>query len=90
MRRADVLRVMQAHAPDLSLDILSGALDEAAANYLRNGIASVRAWESELAIRGSIIGMAPDKVPPVNAMVDYSLVKQASQRLKADGWQPTR
>jgi hypothetical protein len=34
--------------------------------------------------------MAPDKVPPVNAMVDYSLVKQASQRLKADGWQPTR
>lgn len=40
MRRADVLRVMQAHAPDLSLDILSGALDEAAANYLRNGIAS--------------------------------------------------
>jgi ABC-type nitrate/sulfonate/bicarbonate transport system substrate-binding protein len=90
MRRAGALRVMQAHAPDLSLDVLGGALDETAAGYLRNGMASESAWESELAIRGSIVGMAPDKVPPVIAVVDYSLVKQASQRLTADGWQPTR
>ncbi len=88
--RAEALRVMQDHAPELSLDVLGGALDETAANYLGNGMASEAAWKSEIGIRAAIVGLAPDKVPPVDKVVDYALVRQASRRLEADGWQPSR
>ncbi len=87
-RRAEALQILQNHAPKLAHGVLSGALDETAATYLDDGMASVAARQRQLAVRGEILEMPKDKVPAVGAAFDYSLVKQAWQRLRDDHWRP--
>lgn len=87
-QREGALRIYAAHAPQLSPDVLRGSLDETAATFLDDGMASAAALTSEIAVRGSIIGLASGAVPTADKVFDYSLVRAAAQRLQADHWQP--
>ncbi|MCF8477362.1 MAG: ABC transporter substrate-binding protein [Pseudolabrys sp.] len=87
-RREEALRILQNHAPKLAPGVLSGALDETAATYLEDGMVSEAARKRQLAVRGEILEMPKDKIPAIDAVFDYSLVKQASERLQAAHWRP--
>ena len=68
--------------------MLSGSFDETAATFLDDGMASEAALKSEIALRSAIVGVPPGEVPSADKVFDYSLVRQAAQRLRADRWQP--
>lgn len=87
-QRAGALRIYAAHAPELSPAVLHGSLDETAATYLDDGRAAKPALDSEIAVRSSIVDVKPDAVPSADQVYDYSLVRQAEARLRADRWQP--
>jgi len=87
-RRAGALRIYAAHAPKLSPEVLRGSLDETAATYLDDGQADKTALDSEISVRGSIVGLKAGAVPSSGKVFDYLLVRQAAARLRADRWQP--
>lgn len=87
-QRAGALAIFAKHAKGVAPDVLRGALDEQAAKFLDNGEASLEAWQGELAVRASIVGLK--KAPPPQSAFDYALVKKAAQKLAASGWQPSR
>ncbi|HEX3969958.1 MAG TPA: ABC transporter substrate-binding protein [Stellaceae bacterium] len=43
---------------------------------------------NELRLRGAMLGLAPDKVPPPEQVFDYSYILKAAEELKAEGWKP--
>jgi hypothetical protein len=44
--------------------------------------------ENELKLRGDMLGLPPDKVPPPQQVFDYSFILKAAEELKAEGWKP--
>jgi ABC-type nitrate/sulfonate/bicarbonate transport system substrate-binding protein len=44
--------------------------------------------EKELELRGDMLGVAKDKIPPASAVFDYSFIEKAAAELKAEGWAP--
>ncbi|HEX4194839.1 MAG TPA: ABC transporter substrate-binding protein [Stellaceae bacterium] len=43
---------------------------------------------NELRLRGDMLGLAPDKVPPPEQVFDYSFILKAADELTAQGWKP--
>jgi len=43
---------------------------------------------NELKLRGEMLGLPPDKVPPPERVFDYSFILKAAEELKAAGWKP--
>lgn len=87
-RPAGALRILERHAPKLPPDVLRAAMNETATTYLNDGTASPAALKSAITVRGSIIGLPPDQVPPPSKVFDYSLVRRVAQRLAASKWVP--
>jgi NitT/TauT family transport system substrate-binding protein len=44
---------------------------------------------ADLTARARVIGVAPEAVPPINQLFDYSIAKQVYADLARTGWQPT-
>jgi ABC-type nitrate/sulfonate/bicarbonate transport system substrate-binding protein len=84
------LQIMARHAPKISPAILRQALHEFAATILDNGMASPVAEASEIAVREAMIGRSASEAPSPGAVVDYSLVKEAAERLRASKWTPIK
>jgi len=83
-QRAGALAVFAKHAKGVAPDVLRGALDEQAEKFLDGGEASLDAWQAELTVRASIVGLK--EAPPPQSAFDYAPVKKAAQKLTASGW----
>ncbi len=46
------------------------------------------AQKAEIELRGDMLGMAADKIPPVSAVFDFSWANKVNAELKASGWKP--
>lgn len=88
LQRAGALKIYAVHAPDLSPAVLRGSLDETASTFLDDGMASLAARKSEIAVRGSIVDLPVAQQPSPDKIFDYTLVKKAAQKLQADHWTP--
>jgi ABC-type nitrate/sulfonate/bicarbonate transport system substrate-binding protein len=42
----------------------------------------------DLKVRASIIGLGADKIPPMERIYDYSIVRETNAELERSGWQP--
>jgi hypothetical protein len=42
----------------------------------------------ELKLRADMLGVDDSKIPPPSYFFDFSFVKEASDKLKAEGWKP--
>jgi hypothetical protein len=51
---------------------------------------ALEAGARELAIRGELLGVPPDKIPSVEKVFDFSLVRAANREIEAANWRPTR
>jgi NitT/TauT family transport system substrate-binding protein len=72
-------------------------LDKSAAEFsahefvpgmLASGSVPVALQEAELKLRGDMLGLPPNKVPPASVVFDYSFIHKAADELKAEGWKP--
>ena len=45
---------------------------------------------SDLAVRAALIGLAKDKIPPVDKIYDFSIVRGVNAELDASRWKPVR
>ena len=87
-RREGALAVFAAHANGVAPDVLRGALDDEAPEFLDGGEASLQAWNAELAARASIMGLKT--IPAAPSVFDYTLVRKSAAALKASGWQAAK
>jgi ABC-type nitrate/sulfonate/bicarbonate transport system substrate-binding protein len=84
--------------PQVAIDsMVKHGLDKSAAEFsamhfipgmLATGTVPRDIQERELKLRGDMLSVPPDKIPPASAVFDYSFVEKAAQELKAEGWKP--
>jgi RecJ-like exonuclease len=55
---------------------------------LESGEAPLEARETDLEIRGAMLGMKAGTGPTVGELYDYTQIRQALAALDAGGWQP--
>lgn len=85
-QREGALKIYARYATALSPAVLRDSLDETAATFLQDGVASPEARQSEIAIRASILGLAPGQQPAPDTVFDYALARHAAKKLSADRW----
>jgi hypothetical protein len=51
---------------------------------------SLAAAAKEIALRGELLGLAPDKIMPAEKVYDFSVVAEVDRELKAAGWKPVK
>jgi ABC-type nitrate/sulfonate/bicarbonate transport system substrate-binding protein len=76
--------------PGASKDALMIDLEAALLAFTKDGTMSVETASRELAIRGELLGVTPDKIPPAEKVFDFRLVRDANRELEAAGWRPER
>ena len=84
--------------PQAAIDsMVKHGLDKGAAEFsarefvpgmLASGSVPREIQANELALRGEMLGVPKDKVPPPEQVFDYSFILKAAQDLKAEGWKP--
>jgi hypothetical protein len=62
--------------------------DELRKVMAQDGTIPTEAQANELALRADMLGMSPDKAPPIAAVFDFSLIEKVNAELKASGWKP--
>jgi NitT/TauT family transport system substrate-binding protein len=84
--------------PQAAIDsMVKHGLDRSAAEFsarefvpgmLASGAVPRDMQEAELKLRGDMLGLPPEKIPPASAVFDYSFILKAADELKAEGWTP--
>jgi NitT/TauT family transport system substrate-binding protein len=69
-------------------DAAAHGYDELRKVMAPDGTISTEAQTNELALRGDMLSMPSDKVPPISAVFDFSLLEKVNAELKASGWKP--
>jgi ABC-type nitrate/sulfonate/bicarbonate transport system substrate-binding protein len=62
--------------------------DELRKVMAQDGSISPEAQANELSLRGDMLSMTADKIPPVSAVFDFSWIEKINAELKASGWKP--
>jgi ABC-type nitrate/sulfonate/bicarbonate transport system substrate-binding protein len=63
--------------------------DDVVATLTANGIADAALRQHDLDVRASFIGLPADRIPPLDAVYDYSPLEEVNAALDASGWTPT-
>jgi len=82
-------------AIDVFVKVMKAPPDAAAHGYdelrkvmAEDGTISAEAQANELALRGDMLSMPADRIPPVSAVFDFSVLEKVNTELKASGWKP--
>jgi len=89
-QREGVLDLMRKRQPGLADDILVADVEGGMADVEATGMMPFDAAKKELAVRGEINGVPPEKVPPPEAVYDFSLIREAIAEVAQSGWKPLR
>jgi ABC-type nitrate/sulfonate/bicarbonate transport system substrate-binding protein len=81
--------IMQAHSPSLSRASIDANIDEAVAEADDAGDISLETGKQELAARGELLGVPPEKIPAPEQVYDFSLLHEVDAELKTAGWKPS-
>jgi NitT/TauT family transport system substrate-binding protein len=87
--KAETVAVVQRRLPGARAEALAIDLDGALATMTEDGTMSIDAAARELAIRGELLGVAPDKLPSATKVFDFSLVREVNRELASSGWRPS-
>lgn len=89
VQRAGALKMFAQRVPDVPIDVLRASIDDTANMLLDDGTTSPAVQDAELALRGAMMGKAPDQGPTRAKVFDYSLALKAAQTLQASQWVPS-
>jgi ABC-type nitrate/sulfonate/bicarbonate transport system substrate-binding protein len=81
---------VQKRLPGTAAAPLMVDLEAALAGFTKDGTMSVETAARELVIRGELLGVAADKIPPAEKIFDFKLVREANRELDAAAWKPAR
>jgi ABC-type nitrate/sulfonate/bicarbonate transport system substrate-binding protein len=86
--KAETVAVIQKRLPGASAEALAIDLDGTLSTMTPDGTMSLEAAARELAIRGELLGVAPDKIPSAPKIFDFSHVREANREIEASAWRP--
>jgi hypothetical protein len=82
--------LMQKRLPKTPRETLASDLAAALEDVTEDGSLPLASARSELAVRGEILGIPPDKILPPDKVYDFSLVKEVVAELKRTGFRPEK
>jgi ABC-type nitrate/sulfonate/bicarbonate transport system substrate-binding protein len=88
--REGTLEIMQRLVPNLSRDGHVRDLEGALEDLDEDGVLSLDTARKELVVRAEIVGLAPDKIPPVEKVYDFAMIRAVIGELAAANWRPVR
>jgi NitT/TauT family transport system substrate-binding protein len=71
-------------------DSIAATYDETLAGRTEYGAISEKLMRQEADVRAEIINVPKDKIPPLEKIYDFSIVRDATNELQREGWKPTR
>jgi NitT/TauT family transport system substrate-binding protein len=86
--REGVLALMRKRLPTMQDDILVPDVEGGMKDVDDDGVMSIETAAKELAVRGEINNVSPDKIPPPEKVYDFSLIREVTAELK--GWKPAQ
>jgi NitT/TauT family transport system substrate-binding protein len=89
VQREGALRIFAKRVPNVPLDSLRASVEEAAEVMLQDGMTSLAAQQSEIALRTAMLGLSQQQMTASDKVFDYATVIEAAQRLQASNWTPT-
>jgi ABC-type nitrate/sulfonate/bicarbonate transport system substrate-binding protein len=87
---AESVEIVHKRIPNISPDAIRDDLDGSVEDQNVAGSMSMTAAGKEIALRGELLGMAPDKIMPAEKVYDFSVVADADRALQAAGWKPVK
>lgn len=72
-----------------SRDVVAVNYEDVIATKSEDGTVPLSAMETEIAVRGQIMEIAPDKLPKVEKIFDLSMAEEVNKELDSKGWKPT-
>jgi ABC-type nitrate/sulfonate/bicarbonate transport system substrate-binding protein len=82
--------IVHKRVPKVSRDAIRDDLVGSVEDQNVAGSMSLDAAAKEMALRGELLGMAPDKIMPAEKVYDFSVVADADRSLQAAGWKPEK
>jgi hypothetical protein len=86
---AGMVQVMEKRLPHATRETQLRDIEGAREDLSVDGTIPLAATTRELAVRGELIGLAPDKLPPPDKVYDFSLMREIVAELEATNWKPT-
>ena len=86
----ETIAFMQKRLPNTPREAIQRDLEAAISTQTKDGTVSMETAARELAVRGELLGAAPDKIPPVEKVFDFAPVRAVNAALAAEGWKPVR
>jgi NitT/TauT family transport system substrate-binding protein len=90
VEREGTVELMQRRVPRLSHEEHVRDLEAAIEDRDEDGILPAESSAKELAVRGELMGLAPDAVLPPAQVYDFSLIREVTAELAAAKWRPSR
>ena len=87
---AESVEIVHKRVPNISPAAIRDDLDGSVEDQNVEGSMSLAAAGKEIALRGELLGLAPDKIMPAEKVYDFSVVAEADRTLKAEGWKPAK
>jgi ABC-type nitrate/sulfonate/bicarbonate transport system substrate-binding protein len=88
-QREGTIALMQKLLPKISREALERDYVGAVEDQDDDGVMSFQALAKELAVRGEVLDMPSDKIPPPQNIYDFSVIQGVIQELKSANWRPT-
>lgn len=79
---------MQKRMPKTDHDVIVRDADGGIEDVNRTGVISPESQAKELAIRAELLKVPPDKVPPIEKVYDFSMIKEVVAELQQSEWKP--
>ncbi|HEX9835217.1 MAG TPA: ABC transporter substrate-binding protein [Alphaproteobacteria bacterium] len=82
------IAVMQNRLPQFARAVIVRDVEGAIADVDADGVMDEATAARELAVRAEVFGVARDKVPPVERVYDFSIVRDVIRELATANWKP--
>jgi hypothetical protein len=87
--REGTIALMQRLLPKISREALDRDYVGAVEDADDDGVMSMSSLAKELGVRGEVLGVPADKLPPPEKIYDFSLIRDVVNEIKAKRWKPT-
>ena len=82
--------ILQKRLPGATRDQLLSGIELAIEDVDRDGEMEMAAAAKELTVRAELLGVPADKIPPPEAVYDFSIIREVIRELNAEAWRPTK
>ena len=87
---AESVEIVHKRIPNIATEAIRDDLDGSVEDQNIAGSMSMDAARKEIALRGELLGLAPDKIIAAEKVYDFSVVADADRALQAAGWKPVK